>query len=566
MRQTTYPDACDRGKYYQQALASLNTDVLMLQETNAKWDGCSTDAHELRLSLWRSAGSTAQPDQGNDGKGTSVNGGGIFPYVSEMSCGYSDTVAGSGGSIILSKYPLETIANVTFDSRVDSNEKDTRKNFWLNSSEGEKTGEVMSVDWVIPILKTSDSSTSFRTPEYEWWVHPVRYVPYTFADMSDHFAVSAIFKYDDSDSNSLISSNTVLTEDSTSAASGSIQVQNNAPLKTATSNGNLVNFSVVSKSSGGGTWTATVNNSSSAVQALGKDVTATEDFPIYTAHGDKLGVVRITVRGVNDPATFTGLSGQVTEDTMVNSAGMLTAAGTITVTDADTGENSTQAGTYQATYGSLVVSTSGGWIYSVSNNIQTIQNLVEGQSMSQSFTVRAKEGTTGTLKITINGSNIGQTINGTSGKDTLTGTSENDTIYGFEGEDTISAGAGHDTINGGLNGSVNYLGSGSDTVIRNTSGHDVIEDFMQGEDRIDISGLDPDPLVNGDQSFAGPIVMPNANCYNSLQPRQLGYLYIQASNLTLICGNMSGAVGTTKNTLLFVLRGKILPDSSTFKF
>jgi endonuclease/exonuclease/phosphatase family metal-dependent hydrolase len=72
--------------------------------------------------------------------------------------------------------------------------RDNRKNFYANSTDETSPGEVFIIDWLIPIL--SKSGTSFSTPStYQWWVHPVRWMPFTYADLSDHFAVSAVFRY-----------------------------------------------------------------------------------------------------------------------------------------------------------------------------------------------------------------------------------------------------------------------------------------------------------------------------------------------------------------------------------
>jgi hypothetical protein len=68
--------------------------------------------------------------------------------------------------------------------------RDARKNFY-----GSLT-EVMNVDWVVPLLKRPNGSGSFTAPtSYRWWVHPVRYVPFAYADLSDHFAVTTVLNY-----------------------------------------------------------------------------------------------------------------------------------------------------------------------------------------------------------------------------------------------------------------------------------------------------------------------------------------------------------------------------------
>ena len=79
------------------------------------------------------------------------------------------------------------------------------------------------------------------------------------------------------------------------------------------------------------------------------------------------------------------------------------------------------------------------------------------------------------------------TVNGTSFADNLVGTSGADTMTGRAGNDVIRGGGGRDTIT---------LGSGRDTAVYTAvsdspfaSNWDLITDFVQGEDRIDLTAL-----------------------------------------------------------------------------
>ena len=87
------------------------------------------------------------------------------------------------------------------------------------------------------------------------------------------------------------------------------------------------------------------------------------------------------------------------------------------------------------------------------------------------------------------GLNLGTTSNGTSGSDTLTGGNGNDTLFGGAGNDTLSGGAGNDLITGGAGVDLLFGGAGNDRFIFNNSneGIDKINDFIFGEDRIDIA-------------------------------------------------------------------------------
>jgi endonuclease/exonuclease/phosphatase family metal-dependent hydrolase len=293
-------EQCERGIYYQKVLASLSTDVLLLQEMNYNSAYCSTDAHDLISYLW-----TGNADEtfvnhsyakGDNGQGVSPQMGGVFPYVSQMVEGastdyYEDR---TGGSIILSKYPLSMIYNERWTGAADVGEgqkgfiivkvtKNSKDYYIVNthlsccdntarraqllqissklntlpsgarmiyggdlnaglsdsakdssypndhwkvydpldggysgswimskqintayypySRDGRKVfygagTDVKNIDWVVPIQKRPDSTASFTVPtSYKWWVHPMRYVPFAFADLSDHFAVTAVFGY-----------------------------------------------------------------------------------------------------------------------------------------------------------------------------------------------------------------------------------------------------------------------------------------------------------------------------------------------------------------------------------
>ncbi|MGN7612815.1 M10 family metallopeptidase C-terminal domain-containing protein, partial [Magnetococcales bacterium HHB-1] len=64
------------------------------------------------------------------------------------------------------------------------------------------------------------------------------------------------------------------------------------------------------------------------------------------------------------------------------------------------------------------------------------------------------------------------------GTDTLYGGAGNDILYGSTGDDWLQGGQGMDTMNGG---------KGADTFsITLNAGHDIIEDFHQGQDKLQL--------------------------------------------------------------------------------
>ncbi|MYZ41374.1 beta strand repeat-containing protein, partial [Schauerella aestuarii] len=161
-----------------------------------------------------------------------------------------------------------------------------------------------------------------------------------------------------------------------------------------------------------GTWTYNVANS--AVQYLAAGQTKVESFTVSAADGTTT-VVTVTITGTNDVPTFAGAAtGTVTEDTAVDANGNLVSSGTLTISDADAGQNTFKAGTavpVGSTLGSLSIAENGTWTYNVANS--AVQYLAAGQTKVESFTVSAADGTTTVVTVTITGTNDVPTFSGT---------------------------------------------------------------------------------------------------------------------------------------------------------
>jgi Ca2+-binding RTX toxin-like protein len=103
---------------------------------------------------------------------------------------------------------------------------------------------------------------------------------------------------------------------------------------------------------------------------------------------------------------------------------------------------------------------------------------------------------------TINGDAGDDNLQGGKGNDVINGGSGNDTIKGYDGDDQINGGAGFDVMTGG-NGSDQFIftdkadSTGSFT---NLSETDIISDFIQNEDQIDLSALGFDSITQGQGS------------------------------------------------------------------
>ncbi|MEJ2792260.1 retention module-containing protein, partial [Iodobacter sp. LRB] len=153
-----------------------------------------------------------------------------------------------------------------------------------------------------------------------------------------------------------------------------------------------------------GKWTYVLNNAAANVQALAEGETKTETFTVKSADGTTSSVV-VTVVGTNDAATITPSkpgddAGQVKEDTT------LTTGGTLLVNDKDAGQSSFQAQTdTDGTYGKFSIGTDGKWTYVLNNAAANVQALAEGETKTETFTVKSADGTTSSVVVTVVGTN-----------------------------------------------------------------------------------------------------------------------------------------------------------------
>ncbi|MCP4392625.1 MAG: hypothetical protein GY802_30340, partial [Gammaproteobacteria bacterium] len=135
-----------------------------------------------------------------------------------------------------------------------------------------------------------------------------------------------------------------------------------------------------------------------------------EDPTGNTLAGQTFG---ITVTPVNDAPVIGGIdTGAVIEDTAVVD-GDIGCSGSLTIADPDVGESSFQAATVTGAYGDLTIDAAGNWSYSANNARGAIQALDAGESLIDTLTVSAFDGTTHDVVITINGAEDAAVIGGT---------------------------------------------------------------------------------------------------------------------------------------------------------
>jgi VCBS repeat-containing protein len=177
-------------------------------------------------------------------------------------------------------------------------------------------------------------------------------------------------------------------------------------------------------------WTYTLDNGKVATQALKEGESVTQTMTIRVT--DEFGAYRdqsvsVVVKGTNDGPVITNLpaalSGTVTEagnlDDGTVVAGTAAATGTLSASDVD-GTVRTWAlqGTAPTTYGAFAVnSTSGVWSYTLDNIKAATQALKEGESVTQTVTIRVSDEFGAyrdqVVSVVINGTNDGPVITNT---------------------------------------------------------------------------------------------------------------------------------------------------------
>jgi len=103
-----------------------------------------------------------------------------------------------------------------------------------------------------------------------------------------------------------------------------------------------------------------------------------------------------------------------------------------------------------------------------------------------------------------------ENVHGGRGGDSLAGDAQANLLNGFEGGDTLGGGGGADTLIGGVGRDILTGGTGADRFTYAAIGDSVvgakadrITDFSHAEgDRIDLSGIDANTVLAGDQAFS----------------------------------------------------------------
>jgi len=142
---------------------------------------------------------------------------------------------------------------------------------------------------------------------------------------------------------------------------------------------------------------------------------------------------------------------------------------------------------------------------------------------------------------TISGDAGNNIIHGGMNQDVLAGRAGADTLFGETGADRLNGGAGNDYLNGGEGRDILTGSTGNDTFVfsaltdtgTTATTRDTITDFVSGQDKIDLSGIDANANVTGDNafSFIGNLAFSHI----------AGQLHTEASGAnTILSGDVNG--------------------------
>ena len=205
------------------------------------------------------------------------------------------------------------------------------------------------------------------------------------------------------------------------------------------------------------------------------------------------------------------ISGAETAAVTEDDAATLTASGKLDITDADTGEAAFSAETVSGTYGSLTIDADGNWNYEADNTQNAIQALGDGDSLTDTITVRSLDGTTKDITVSINGTNDVAVISGAetaavteddaatltaSGKLDITDVDTGEAAFSAE---TVSGTYGDLTID--ADGNWNYEADNTQTAIQALGDGDSLTDTITVQS-VDGTTKDITVTINGTNDVA----------------------------------------------------------------
>ncbi len=203
-----------------------------------------------------------------------------------------------------------------------------------------------------------------------------------------------------------------------------------------------------------------------------------------------------TDTNTNHAAVIRGTdSGSVTEDDDPDGDNLLEVGAKLRVNDRDKGENAFISTIAYGNYGTLIISTTGKWIYTADNDQDVIQSLTSSDALKDSLTVSSIDGTTHVVVITIRGINETNQAAVISGVNSGTVTEDVDpdgdnlleasAKLSITDSDTGEAAFTTTTTNGNYGnltidkiGNWNYAADNSQAVIQNLVNNDTLTDSL----------------------------------------------------------------------------------------
>jgi Ca2+-binding RTX toxin-like protein len=162
----------------------------------------------------------------------------------------------------------------------------------------------------------------------------------------------------------------------------------------------------------------------------------------------------------------------------------------------------------------------------------------------------------------INGTSSSETLNGTTADDTIHGNGGNDVIIDNQGDDYLYGDDGNDTLTGGVGFNDFWGGTGNDTFVMTTraatgKSDDLIHDFTQGADKIDVSAWGVSDFGQlQDLLFVDSHDDASVNAFYAgkdhfLRIAGIDTANLSASDFTYSTSAAINAVGTTKDDVMF---------------
>ncbi|MGP1383491.1 MAG: cadherin-like domain-containing protein [Thainema sp.] len=236
------------------------------------------------------------------------------------------------------------------------------------------------------------------------------------------------------------------------------------------------------------------------VGVLSITVTATDQ-----ADATSSDTFELTIENINDPAVITGDAvGSVTEDASTSSV-----TGSLSASDIDSTVGFTAQTHTVGMYGSFSIDAQGNWLYTLNNADEDTNVLIDGNAVTETFTVTTDDGTAQDIVITVNGTDDSKTdFNGDDLPDLVWRNASRGltSIWFTDGQNRLSSGSTSDTVSSsswitaGV-GDYDKDGNRDDILWRNTvNGQNVIW-FMDGLNKVGNATLDT--VTNTDWTIQG---------------------------------------------------------------